>query len=226
MVPDVLPDGAQLQAQAATTAAKAFPAKGPSPLIWQGMICGSRAAPSASVGLPKAWDRQDLRGGILVQQEPIAPCMHFCVLSLPFISSSLYGLIEGLCVAMSCAYPLRVVSYKATGHEQQQLGLPHVPRRSSLKKKHLQGSYGKGMLLPFNRACVGACARVGAALITHSLEINSTSYAMIDKALSTGCGLLDEKRVGATSGIVDPTTSFCAPSPSQGDAGPRLFFHC
>lgn len=73
---------------------------------------------------------------------------------------------------------------------------------------------------------MGVCARVGVVLITHSLEINSASYAMIDEALSTGCGLLDGKRVGATLDIVGPTTSFCAPSPSQGDAGPRILFHC
>lgn len=65
------------------------------------------------------------------------------------------------------------------------------------KKEHLQGSYGEGMLLPFKCACVGACAHVGVVLITHSLEINSTSYAMMDEALSTGCGLLDGKHVGA-----------------------------
>lgn len=47
------------------------------------------------------------------------------------------------------------------------------------------------MLLPLKCACVGVCAHVEVVLITHSLEINSTSYIMIDEALGTGCGLLD-----------------------------------
>ena len=199
-VPARLADGAQLQAQAATAADKVFTAKGPNTRIWQGMICGSRAAPSTSVRLPKAWARQDLHGGILVQQEPIAPCMHLgCFLC--FITSFHFLLSLWINNRPMCGhelYPLRAVSYKATGHAQQQLGLPHVPRLRFFKKKHLQGSYGEGMLLPFKCACVGVCAHVGVVLITHSLEINSASYAMIDEALSTGCGLLDGKHVGAT----------------------------
>lgn len=66
------------------------------------------------------------------------------------------------------------------------------------KKKRLQGSYGEGMLLPFTCACVGVQAHVGVILITHSLAINGTSYTMMDEVLSTGCGLLDGKHVGAT----------------------------
>lgn len=139
-VPAVLADRAQPQA----LLVKLFTAKGPPPRIRQGMTCGSRAAPSASVRLPKAWARQDLRGGIPAQQKPRDPRMHFCVLSPPFISVSLYGLITGLCVAMSCMYPLRAVSYKATGHEQQQLGLPRVPRCGSLKRSTSGAVMGKG----------------------------------------------------------------------------------
>lgn len=73
-VPAVLADGAQLQAQAAATADKVFMAKGPSRCIWQGMICGSRAAPSASVGLPKAWARQDLHGCTLAARTRSSMC--------------------------------------------------------------------------------------------------------------------------------------------------------
>jgi len=66
------------------------------------------------------------------------------------------------------------------------------------KKRHLQGSYGEGMLLAFKCACVGVCAHVGVIPITHFFEINGTSYTMVDEALSTGCGLLDAKSVCAT----------------------------
>lgn len=143
-VPAMLADGAQLQAQVATAVGKVFTAKGPSPCIWQGMICGSRAAPSVSFGLPKAWAGQDFHGGILVQQEPIAPCMHLgCFLCFITSFHFLFSLwINNRPMCGHELYPLRAVSYKATGARAAAARTATCP--TSLKRRTSRAVMGKG----------------------------------------------------------------------------------
>lgn len=80
------------------------------------------------------------------QQEPIAPCVHLgCFLC--FTTSFNFPFSLWISNWPTCGhelYPLRAVSYKATGRAQQQLGLPHVPWCGSLKRITFRAVMGKG----------------------------------------------------------------------------------
>lgn len=185
---------AQLQGQVAATVDEGFAAKGPLPCIWYGMICGTKATQPLS-DFPKLGPGRICIKILWCSRNPyLHVCIEdgFCALSL----TSLHFLFSLCSTKRALCDPLGAGSYGAL---TAAAGTASWPTVWFCKKKNLQGSHGEGMDAPAVQVCLcRGCARVGVVLTTHSLEVNSTFYAMMDEALSTGCALLDGKGVTAT----------------------------